>query len=1238
MNRHSKRRYVGQHSHLNRTSFEELESRQLLCGSPFTASGTIGDGVPDFYYAPQTGALIANADGNALESIVVDGPVPNSVQFQPPNWSYMYFNNSMQWFYAPGTQGATGAFRLATLNTGLNPPSAMPCVDITYDNDANPGNPSVLYYTNVASDASPPVGVATAGNITGTSNLRHRIVVNYSDNAGLDVSTIGNGDVRVTGPGGYSQLAQLISASLSANGRAIQATYDIPTNGAAWDAADAGVYTILTQPSQVEDLADLAMAGGVAIGTFNVSINLTISSFSVPITLNEGSVGTFVAFATGVGTSRTYHWDFGDGDTAVGQIVNHAYADNGLYSVLLTVTDNLGNIAYRAGTVNVSNVPPNANDDQASLTVASGSVITNLLSNDTDAGTDDLLAISSINGQQSPLETLFGTLSWMPSGQVTYSVDPANPAIQALPLGSMLQETFVYAVDDGDGGVDTAFLKILIQGSAPLPTPVSLLVDSGNTLGNGPTTEVDLADLDGDGDLDAFATNGSGIGETVWLNNGLGVLTDSGQRLGTSIGIYAALGDIDGDGDQDAVVAALSQVRFWRNNGAGVFSPGQELSTNGAYDVALGDLNADGDLDLYVASATSNDQVWVNDGTGLFVNSGQALEAGASKGIELGDLDGDGDLDAFVAVAPGTGGAPNTVWFNNGGILTDSGQRLGNGQTQHVTLGDLDGDGDLDAFFANSKNFNEPDEVWLNVGGGQFVDSGQRLGNFAGSHVQLADFDLDGDLDVYQANYFGPDRIWINLGGAVFADSQQLIGSDSEDHVAVGDIDGDGDRDVIWANSSGANRIWLNRTINRPPILLPDTLSGNEDTTTAISPSSLLANDSDPEGDALSVVGMDQTSALGASISYVPGMSGTYDPRNSQNIQSLPQGVTAPDTFSYSVSDGEGNVVSGTVTVNVLGVNDQPIVQGDSIAMLCTSGIQNLTTVMLSNDSDIDLGTTLTIIGLDSTGTLGQVSLTDGQVAYNPASACGGLPAGQTVIDTFSYQVTDGIVVVQGTVTVSVTAPFDPLDFDFDGDVDGDDIDLISICENLSCQESRFDLDGNGSVNSSDVLLMLNLMGILPGDANLDGNVDGTDFGIWNSNKFTARDPAQPGVGWVTGDFNTDGVTDGSDFGIWNAFKFRSFAREDSKGSSGNDLTPPIELRSVEIRADSGTPIGTISTSLAGNAVSNELFKKLRSPASKTLRLIDLAFEVGSRTEKRAGKLNERWKNVDDAIDAAFRD
>ena len=94
--------------------------------------------------------------------------------------------------------------------------------------------------------------------------------------------------------------------------------------------------------------------------------------------------------------------------------------------------------------------------------------------------------------------------------------------------------------------------------------------------------------------------------------------------------------------------------------------------------------------------------------TFLFEDSGQALGDSYSTSVALGDLDGDGDLDAMV----GNYGQPNTVWTNDGnGTFTNSGQALGNGYSWSVALGDLDGDGDLDAMVANQ---NQPNTVWNN--------------------------------------------------------------------------------------------------------------------------------------------------------------------------------------------------------------------------------------------------------------------------------------------------------------------------------------------------------------------------------------------------------------------------------------------------------------------------------------------------------------------------------------------
>ena len=87
-----------------------------------------------------------------------------------------------------------------------------------------------------------------------------------------------------------------------------------------------------------------------------------------------------------------------------------------------------------------------------------------------------------------------------------------------------------------------------------------------------------------------------------------------------------------------------------------------------------------------------------NSAEAYFTDSTQALGALSSRGVALGDVDGDGDLDAFVANYNQAG----KVWVNDGaGSYTDSTQALGSSSSMSVSLGDVDGDGDLDAVVAN---------------------------------------------------------------------------------------------------------------------------------------------------------------------------------------------------------------------------------------------------------------------------------------------------------------------------------------------------------------------------------------------------------------------------------------------------------------------------------------------------------------------------------------------------------
>jgi hypothetical protein len=177
-----------------------------------------------------------------------------------------------------------------------------------------------------------------------------------------------------------------------------------------------------------------------------------------------------------------------------------------------------------------------------------------------------------------------------------------------------------------------------------------------------------------------------------------------------------------------------------------------------------------------------------------------------SQAVALGDLDGDGDIDAYVV----RNDARTTVWFNDGtGAFSDSGQTLGQANSWAVALGDLDRDGDLDAFVGN---YDAGDTVWVNDGTGTFSDNGQSLGASDTYAVALGDLDGDGDLDAATGSDLGqPAQIWLNNGNGAFSDSGQYLGFYDTRALALGDLDNDGDMDAFLGTASGqANRIWLN--------------------------------------------------------------------------------------------------------------------------------------------------------------------------------------------------------------------------------------------------------------------------------------------------------------------------------------------------------------------------------------------------------------------------------------------
>ena len=440
-------------------------------------------------------------------------------------------------------------------------------------------------------------------------------------------------------------------------------------------------------------------------------------------------------------------------------------------------------------------------------------------------------------------------------------------------------------------------------------------VEGNQALGKGDSYDAFLGDLDFDGDLDAFITYYDQPNR-VYINRGSGAFSDNGQQLGTDKTHGGALGDLDGDGDLDVFLANYQTPDkvYFNNGSAGFTDSGQVIGMEQSHAVDLGDLDGDGDLDAFVSIVGAN-KVYINNGAGIFADSGQALGSGGSFKAALGDLDQDGDLDAVVANWNNTNYL-SKVWLNDGtGVFVDSGQSLGDKNSLDVVLGDLDIDGDLDAFVVSLGE--ESNKIYLNDGRANLIDSGQRLGVSNSRSVALGDLDEDGDLDAFITNNGEPNQIYLNNGSAIFTDSGLALGSAASFGVSLGDVDGDEDLDAFVANYYGdASAVWINQ--DPPKIEQIDEQILKEDQTRG--PIPIAVTDVDTPVDQLLLLLNSSNPALLPTSNVDLITSGAA---HSIYLEPLPDQYGS-SVITVTASDGESTTAM-TFQVQVAAVNDAPM-------------------------------------------------------------------------------------------------------------------------------------------------------------------------------------------------------------------------------------------------------------------------------------------------------------------------
>lgn len=279
----------------------------------------------------------------------------------------------------------------------------------------------------------------------------------------------------------------------------------------------------------------------------------------------------------------------------------------------------------------------------------------------------------------------------------------------------------------------------------------------------------------------------------------------AGPQYSAGLGASSlAAGDCDGDGLADLLAGNALGVAWLAGDGSGAFAPGiSVVSATFTRAVASADVNGDADPDLI--SVSSGGLVRVHHGAagGAFSAAQLVPLAGDALALAIGDLNADGAPDAVIAEngpAPGfagslavcLGGASSAL----GAPAPFSTQGAG---LRSVALGDLNGDGVLDAVAANHNS--SQGAVLLGDGAGGFQAVSSATWAPFPCAVALADFDVNGAVDAaFACDTQGTAVITLGDGNGGLGNPLTFGVGAFAASIATGDVNGDGRPDFVTAN------------------------------------------------------------------------------------------------------------------------------------------------------------------------------------------------------------------------------------------------------------------------------------------------------------------------------------------------------------------------------------------------------------------------------------------------------
>lgn len=746
------------------------------------------------------------------------------------------------------------------------------------------------------------------------------------------------------------------------------------------------------------------------------------------------------------------------------------------------VNDGTATVEYTVTvTVNAVNDAPIAVNDSAQTT-ANSNVFTNVITNDSDVD-GDTLTVSQVNGVAGNVGV---AVAGSNGGAFTIGANGAaifNPgnAFADLAAGQTRTTSVTYQVADGNGGTATATFTITVTGvnDAPISTPIANQSSSDaqnvslNVAGN-------FSDPDA-GDSLTFTATGLPPGLSI---SAAGIITGTIDRSASVSGPYSVtVTATDLAGAQASRSFTWAVANPAPVAGDDDFTTTENAAINGS--VLTNDSDPDGDpisvsavggssAGVGSAVAGSNGGTFTINADGTYAfNPGTSfdnLAAGQTRTTAVTYTISDGQGGASTATVTVTVTGQNdtpiavndsfttnedtAVTFNvlandtdvDGGTLTVTainGTEISIGNPVTVTGGlvSLNANGSLT--FTPNANYNGTLNFTYTVADGQGGATTATVNGTVNAvqdppvaiddtfttpedtaitfDVRGNDFDVDGDtLTVTQIN-----GLAISSGGSVGVTGGTVtLNADGTLTFAPG-ANYNGNPSFTYTISDGKGgtaTATVSGTVTPEqdaPIATGDTFITAEDTATTIS---VLANDSDPDGDALTITQIDGTAIVTGATVSVTGGTVTLNANGTLTF-SPAANYNGSTSFTYTISDGSGGSATATVNGTVTAVNDAPVAVNDSFTTLEDTPI---TLDVRGNDSDVD-GDTLTITQINGTGivTGATVSVTGGTVTLNangtltftPAANYNGSPS-------FTYTVSDGN---GGTATATVNGTVSPV-------------------------------------------------------------------------------------------------------------------------------------------------------------------------------------------------------------------